>query len=204
MTTTTPDIEKKPQYQKRLREILKISARVFAEEGYEKASIRKIAAELGKSLSALYYYVQTKEELLYLIQLETFSSLADELNKLVEKNDDPIQRLHLMVENHLSHFLKHIDELKVCAHEMETLTGNHYIQVLVVRRRYFRTTRSIVTDILRQYGNADLDVNLATLNLFGMLNWIYMWYDPDLNSSAEELTNQIFRLFLNGLRMNKT
>lgn len=196
---TTQNTEEKPGYRQRRREVLKVSARVFSEQGYEKASIRRISKELGKSLSALYYYVKTKEELLYLIQLETFTSLADELALSTTGIPDPLERLRSMIENHVSHFLNNIDELKVCAHEMESLSGEAYQEVLAVRRRYFRDTRSIVADLLRRFGNDELDANLATLILFGMLNWIYMWYDPKRNKSVSELADQIYRLFVNGL-----
>jgi AcrR family transcriptional regulator len=200
----TQDVEEKPGYKQRLREVLKVSARVFSEQGYEKAGIRRITKELGKSLSALYYYVKTKEELLYLIQLETFTSLADELALRTAGAPDPLVRLRLMIENHVSHFLNNIDELKVCAHEMESLSGKAYQEVLEVRRRYFRDTRSIVADLLRQFGNEELDPNLATLNLFGMLNWTYMWYDPKHNKSVNELADQIYRLFVYGLASGET
>jgi AcrR family transcriptional regulator len=194
-----PEHKERPRYQRRLLEVLKASARVFAEEGYEKASVRRISRELGKSLSALYYYVDTKEELLYQIQLETFTSLADELEKLRDSSLNAVEHLRLLIRNHVGHFVKHIDELKVCAHEMESLSGEAYDDILTVRRRYFLTARGIVGEALKRYRNTALDPSLATLNLFGMLNWIYMWYDPQLNRSADALADQITRLFLFGL-----
>ena len=197
--TAATDLEQSSGYNQKLQEVLRVSARVFSEQGYEKASIRRISKELGKSLSALYYYVNTKEELLYLIQLETFTSLVDELTRETAGIDDPVERLRSMIENHVRHFLNNIAELKVCSHEMESLSGESYREVLEVRRRYFRLTRSIVTEVLRRFGNENLDPNLATLNLFGMLNWIYMWYDPKRNRSVEGLVDQISRLFLHGL-----
>lgn len=197
--TETREIKERAGYKQRLREVLKVSARIFAEDGYEKAGIRKITKELGKSLSAIYYYVNTKEELLYLIQLETFSSLVDELDKRIKTTSDPAEQIQLMIENHISHFVNHMDELKVCSHEMETLSGEAYREVLDVRRRYYSAARSIVANLLGQLGNDKLDADLATLNLFGMLNWIYMWYDPKRNKSVDELVDQINQLFLHGL-----
>ncbi len=203
MAATATRASKPRRRQQRLREVLKVSARVFADEGYEKASIRRIAAELGRSLSALYYYVRTKEELLYLIQHETFSSLVGALEERIEGVEEPERRLRLMIENHLGRFLSHMNELKVCAYELESLSGEEYQKVLGVRRRYYRLARTIVTGVLERFGNADLDPNLATLNLFGMLNWIYTWYDPERNDSVETLVEQILGLFLFGLASGK-
>lgn len=188
---------------KRFHDFLKTSARVFAEEGYEKASIRKISAEMGMSLSALYHYVSTKEELLYLIQRETFSSLVESLQKQLTKIDDPREKLRTMVQNHLGHFIKNMNELRVCSYELGSLTGDAYEEVLDIRRSYFYLTRDIVRKILEGEGNRNLDANLATLNLFGMLNWIHMWFDPRRNRSTDFLAEQISSLFLNGLEVEE-
>jgi hypothetical protein len=104
-----------------------------------------------------------------------------------------------MVENHLEHFLSHMNELKVCSHELESLGGRAYTKVLEVRREYFRITLGIIEEIGRKYGSSGLDPHLAALNLFGMLNWIYMWYDTRRNPSVKELGEQLSSLFLDGL-----
>jgi hypothetical protein len=92
-----------------------------------------------------------------------------------------------------------MNELKVCAFELESISGKSYREVLGIRRDYFRTARSIVSGVLEHYGSTGLDANLATLNLFGTLNWIFMWYDRKRNPSAEQMVDQITNLFLFGL-----
>ena len=195
----TIPVSRKNRREERLEYILSVAARVFAEEGYEKASIRKIASELNGSLSALYHYVKSKEELLFRIQYHTFDSLVRGLKEKTAAVADPVKKIRLMVENHLEHFLKHINELKICSHEMESLTGRAYKKVLEVRREYFRVTLDIIKEIRRKCGGARLDPHLAALHLFGMLNWIYMWYDPKRNPSGKKLSGQLCTLFLNGL-----
>lgn len=197
---TKPAKENRP---KRFHDFLKTSARVFAEEGYEKASIRRISAEMGTSLSALYHYVSTKEELLYLIQRETFSSQVESLKRLLANIENPREKLRTMVQNHLGHFIENMNELRVCSYELGSLTGDAYEEVLNIRRKYFYLTRDVVKEILEEEENKHLDANLATLNLFGMLNWIHMWFDPKRNRSTDFLAEQITRLFLNGLKAEK-
>lgn len=182
----------------RLERILGVAARVFAGEGYEKASIRKIASELNGSLSALYYYVRSKEELLFRIQHHTFDSIVRALKEKIRGVADPARKIRLMVENHLEHFLSHMSELKVCSHELESLSGRAYRKVLEVRREYFRVTLGIIREIARGRGASGLDPHLAALNLFGMLNWVYMWYNPKRNPSGRKLSEQLSSLFLDG------
>ena len=57
----------------KLDHILRHSARIFADKGFEGASIRDISRATGVSLSGLYYYFDSKQKLLYLIQHNTFT-----------------------------------------------------------------------------------------------------------------------------------
>lgn len=181
-------------------EILAYSAGVIAEEGYEKASIRKIASAMGMSVSALYYYYSSKEELLYSIQYNSFDGLVRRLEKKLEGEQDPERKLYLLIENHLEFFLKRIDELTICSHEINTLTGEAYQKVWERRRRYYHIALGIVGEIKSKQKDSALQVSLATLNLFGMLNWIYMWYDPEKKRSYRVLAREIYNLFLNGIK----
>src|SRR3989337_464591 len=90
----------------KLDHILECATRVFCEKGYEGASIRDIARRSRVSLAGLYYYVQSKEELLYLIQKHCFSTLVGRLREQLESADpDPEARLQVVVANHIRYFL---------------------------------------------------------------------------------------------------
>ena len=62
-------------YDENLQKILKTSAKIFAEKGFHHTSVRDISRATKMSLSGLYYYFTTKEELLYLIQERCFVTL---------------------------------------------------------------------------------------------------------------------------------
>ena len=188
----------KPKFDKKLDQILAVSARVFARDGYEKASIRRIASELEMSIAGLYHYVTSKKELLFLIQYRTFSSLKENLETKAAAQDSPREKLRTIIENHLEHFLSRMDQLVVCTHEMTTLEGDYYEEVLKKRHGYFLATQNILKEIEASAPGAGIDPNLATLFLFGMLNWIYKWYDPSRNTSLQVLIDQMEQLFLNG------
>lgn len=180
-------------------EILARSARVIAEEGYEKASIRKIASAMGMSVSALYYYFSSKEDLLFSIQYGSFDGLVRALEIRLVGEADPERKLYLLIENHLEFFLGRLSELTICSHEINTLTGEAYQKVFERRRRYFHIALGIVKELKARRRAAGLDAALAALNLMGMLNWIYMWYDPVRNRSYRALAKEIYSLFLNGI-----
>jgi AcrR family transcriptional regulator len=184
----------------RQAEILARSARVIAEEGYEKASIRKIASAMGMSISALYYYFSSKEDLLFSIQYSSFDGLVRRLETRLDGETDPERKLYILIENHLEFFLERLNELTICSHEINTLKGEAYDKVLERRRRYYHLAYGIVRDIKATKKDAALQAQLATLNLMGMLNWVYMWYDANKNRSCRALATEIYNLFLNGIR----
>ena len=185
-------------YDEKLEGVLAAGARVIARDGYGNATIRQVAHEAGMSLAGLYHYFSSKEELLFLIQHHTFGAILERLEERLEAVRDPRRRLSVMVANHLEHFLARMDDLRVCARELESLSGEYFEQVEALRRRYFAITLEIVESISREAGGSRAEPRLATLYLFGMLNWIYMWYPDTDGVSGEEMTEQLLALFLEG------
>lgn len=179
--------------------VLSYCTKVIAEEGYEKASIRRIAKEMGMSISALYYYFPSKEALLFSIQYTSFEGLLNRLEGRLDGEEDPESKLYLLIENHLEHFLNRLNELTICSHEIHTLSGEAYERVLSLRRKYYDIALKIVEEIRAGVDGAALEAPLATLNLFGMLNWIYMWYDPKKSLSHQVMAQEIYHLFMNGI-----
>ena len=94
------------KYDQKLVHVLKTSAAIFAEKGYHSTSIRDIARATRMSLSGLYYYFNSKEELLFLIQDYCFSTVLEDCRRLLAGVDDPVRRLKLLIENHLNYFVQ--------------------------------------------------------------------------------------------------
>jgi AcrR family transcriptional regulator len=198
MRTSTRSGGRSSLYDEKLELVLTAGARVISREGYGQATIRQVAGEAGMSLAGLYHYFASKEELLFLIQFHTFESILDGLKRKLDGVEDPVQRLRVMVLNHLEHFLSRMDDLKVCARELESLSGEHYERVRALRQQYLRVTLEIVESIGAKAGASRVQPRLATLYLFGMLNWIYMWYPAEEGALGETLADQLITLFLEG------
>ncbi|MBU0742339.1 TetR/AcrR family transcriptional regulator [bacterium] len=190
--------QRPPAYDRKRLQVLTAAARVFSSVGYDKASMRRVAAEAQSSLAGIYHYIASKEELLYSIQLHTFDSLLRGLQNSLEGIVDPRQRLGAVVRNHVRHFGENMPELRICARELETLDGKAYDEVHDRRRSYFEAVHDLVKE-LRPRRDAPLRSWLATANLFGMLNWFYQWYDAERTRvSLDDLAAQQTALFLDG------
>lgn len=188
--------ETRSAYDDKLAEILRQAAAVFADKGYHRAGIRDISRATGVSLSGLYYYVDSKEELLFRIQDHCFGTVLDNVERLLRGVSDPARRLHLFVENHLRFFVNNMWEMKVLSHEMESLSGEYLEQVSVKKRRYTELCMSILVQLAPE--DSKIDLRVATYALFGMLNWTYNWYHPDGDVPVEELAHNMSQIFLNG------
>jgi TetR/AcrR family transcriptional regulator, cholesterol catabolism regulator len=187
--------QERTAYDAKLESILRTAAAIFAEKGYHQASIRDIARATRVSLSGLYYYFQSKEELLFLIQDHAFGTLNQNLEQLLEGVEDPHRRIRLLIENHLRFFVNNMAEMKVLSHEADSLSGDFRKRVNAKKRRI---TELAMESLERLEGRPDIDVRVATFALFGMMNWLYNWYRPDRDVSVEQLAEQISRLFLGG------
>ncbi|MCK6459588.1 MAG: TetR/AcrR family transcriptional regulator [Planctomycetes bacterium] len=120
----------------RKAEIRRKAAAVFAEQGFDRASIRDVAKATGLSLAGLYYYYKGKEEILFDIQREAFTTLLDAHAKALAGVRDPEQKLRRVVDAHLAFFAEHIAEMKVMSRESEQLQDDYAEQVDELKRRY--------------------------------------------------------------------
>jgi AcrR family transcriptional regulator len=192
------------RYDQKLEFILRTSARIFAEKGYHPTSMRDIARATEVSLAGLYYYCKSKEELLFLIQDNCFGRVHERLLERLRETGDPVAKLRLVIENHLSFFAANMAEMKVLSHEAESLAGEMREHVTARKQQYTRLVRRILSEVQQaragDTGDAapKLDLTVATYALFGMMNWIYNWYDPRGKLSVGDLVDNVTRLFLSG------
>ncbi|MBI2955765.1 MAG: TetR/AcrR family transcriptional regulator [Acidobacteria bacterium] len=191
---------RRPPTSAKFDHILESATREFCEKGYEGASIRDIARRSRVSLAGLYYYVESKEKLLYLIQKHCFATLIARLKERLEAaGSDPEQRLRLLICNHLDFFLRHREAMKVLSHESDSLTPPYQADVAELKRAYYRLACAIVEDLKRERKLRNLNTRLAVLSLFGMMNWIYTWHKPRLDPDSDALAEHIAGLFLGGI-----
>lgn len=183
----------------KLQHILLHSARIFAEDGFEGTSIRDISRATGISLSGLYYYFDSKQRLLYLIQNNAFSFIVQRLQERLATCDTPVSRLRCLVQNHVEYFLAHPNEMKVLSHEEEALNDPFRKEIAAIKRKYFTLARKIFDEVVAEAPAAGLNARVAVLSLFGMMNWIYQWHKPASDPGAEELTDTIVGIFLHGV-----
>jgi AcrR family transcriptional regulator len=187
-----------PRFDRQLGKILEHATEVFCDKGYEGASMRDLSRATGMSLAGMYHYFGSKERLLYLIQKHTFSTILDRLRVRLAEISDPEQGIRAFIFNHLEYFLDHQQAIKVLSHEDDVLEGRYGLEVAEIKREYYRICRELLNRYKKENG-LQFDSRTAVLSLFGMMNWIYTWYNPRLDGGAERLSREMGNMFFHGI-----
>jgi TetR/AcrR family transcriptional regulator, cholesterol catabolism regulator len=190
------------RFDRRLSEILAHATDVFDQKGYAGASMRDLSRASGMSLAGLYYYFESKEKLLYLIQRHTFTTILERLRTRLEGVADPEARIRVFILNHLEYFLANQKAMKVLSHEDEVLKNGYGTEIAAIKREYVRTCVQLL-DEFKQDEGLSFSSRTAALSLFGMMNWIYTWYKPRVDGDAQELARQMGDIFLQGVESGK-
>jgi TetR/AcrR family transcriptional regulator, cholesterol catabolism regulator len=187
-----------PHFGPQLGRILDHATQVFCDKGYEGASMRHLSRATGMSLAGMYHYFGSKERLLYLLQKHTFSTILSQLRDRLAGIAEPEEGIRRFIQNHLEYFLEHQQAMKVLSHEDEVLAGHYGREVAEIKREYYQICR----ELLERYKKAkglQFESRTAVLSLFGMMNWIYTWYNPRLDGDAERLAREMGNIFFRGI-----
>lgn len=189
--------------------ILQAAAAAIAENGFHGMTMRGLARATGKGLASFYNYFSCKEDLLFSLQTGAFETLTGALNAALEEVDDPVERLHVFVLNHVRYLAEHRSVMRVLVHEASALPAGRRKKVRLLKEGYFHIVRDIVASILAAgcrspgaEGAANLDpseVERVTYSVFGMLNWSYGWYDPERHGTPQDVARTIHAVAVCGL-----
>lgn len=196
--------------------ILRGAALAISAHGFHGMSMRELARTAGMSLSNLYNYFASKEEILFALQKEAFEVLVSSAEGALlgmEGSDPgrggrpitatPDARLYVFISHHVRYVVENPGVMRVLVHEAATLPPARRWAVRRLKERYFGIARAIVEELVGpalsgSSGDA-LEIDRLTYNLFGMLNWIYGWYEPEVHGPPRELARTIHRIALCGV-----
>lgn len=192
-------LEADPKQARRIRAIAKVAAELFSTKGYIETSVDHIAAAAKVTKGGVYHYFASKTEILYFI-CSTYVELDLEgLEQSLAELHDSTEKVRFVVSHHIDHYTHHAAAAKTLMHEAYNLPPKYLKEVRARERRYFQIVSAVIAELM---GGAPRRGVLTTLtfSLFGMMNWIYSWYDPKGDISPSELSDLIWALFTNGVR----
>ena len=184
----------------RERDIVATAARLFKEKGYRATTLEDIAAAVGMLKGSLYYYIRSKEELLYLVVRDPIREVYSELEAIVAADLPFTEKIAQAIANHMTVFHLHYPHIAVYLHDYRHLMDKLEQNVIETPKQYQR-----LWDTLLRQGIAageirnDVDVTMAGYALLGMCNWAYRWYNPAGRLSPQEIAEVFTKIALQGL-----
>jgi TetR/AcrR family transcriptional regulator, cholesterol catabolism regulator len=183
-------------------EILRGAAGAFRERGFDGAGMRDIAEAIGMAPGALYYYFESKDDLLYFCQDYSLDRLLEEAQAIEKKRVPADEKLQLLIGAQLRCML---DELAGSAAHLEfhALPDRLLRRIIAKRDRYEAILRRIVEAGIRSRVFAPLDAKLVCLAILGAINWTIKWYRPGGPLGPGEIAQTFSKLLIDGLRRSK-
>ncbi len=179
--------------------ILQEAARIFAEKGYEGASMQDLAQALGLSKAALYHHFRSKEEILYQISLLALSELLARGERALREKD-PRRALLLFMEGHARYIEENHPFFVVMLQGLASLSLPHREETVRLRDRHEANLRRILQKGVDQGVFRPVDVALAGRAVLSLLNWMIRWFKPGGPMKAEEVARKYWDLVLRGLQ----
>jgi TetR/AcrR family transcriptional regulator len=180
-------------------EILKSAAKAFRKLGYHGATVEQIAAALHMKKGNLYYYFKNKEAILFACHQYSLDRLMQLLEEVERSGRSPDEKLRRLVVAFVHTIL---DELHGTALflDLEALSPAHLKAVIVRRDQFDRGVRKIVEEGMSVGTFGAGDPKLLAFALFGAVNWIPRWYNPEGPASSQTIADLFADFFIAGLR----
>ena len=189
--------------------ILEAAAHAIARDGCHGMSMRDLSRATGTGLASFYLHFASKEDILFALQFEAFDALIASAQAATQAESDPEQRLYAFILSHVRFFTEHPDLMRALVQEAGALPAVKRAAVRERKERYFAMASRLL-EVIVEFGcgragarpsaqHEEAELERATYALFGMLNWIYGWYDPKRHGSPESLARTFQRIILCGM-----
>jgi AcrR family transcriptional regulator len=172
-----------------MESIISRSAKTFAKKGYRASTLQDIANELGVTKPALYYYVNSKHQILWMIFEEILDIYVHSAKEILDQNLDPNTNLRALIEGHAMSVLDNKSFTTVFFREQPELSKEERDILKTRMRTYESIFVNVYRDGVRLGMFKPLNPHAVIMGMFGMINWLYQWFDEEGFSSKMDITN---------------
>ena len=174
------------------------AAKAFAERGFKSATTRDIARSARINPAAVYYYFDSKEDLLFQILQETISSGLSLIQEIEGSRKGLKEKLSDILKIHTQAAVD-FNKMKLLVHNQDALNPEHKEEIKAKQRIYANSLIKIFDELKAEGKMIDLDTKACAFAFFGMVSWAYRWYDPKGKISPARLSEIFHRIFTKGI-----
>jgi AcrR family transcriptional regulator len=166
------------QHEAKHSAILSRAAKLFNTKGARSTTLSDVADKLGLTKTSLYYYVKTKEDLIYQCYDAAMRRAHNTLDQIEATTDDPLERVLLFMEEHISTILKALSghgDYYAAPLEFASLKDEHREALIAQYLRMFLRIRSYIRDGIDMSVIRPCHSTATTRALIGALDWSFYW-----------------------------
>jgi len=178
--------------------VYKTATKILCNLGYEKASIRNIAEAMGMTKAGLYYYFESKEELLYQILDSYMDDLLAGIQEISKRISDPLSFIRECIRFQVNLYCQDQYRSKLIIHDENCLSGQYYRALKEKQRSYLSFWKEGLENYCKQNRIETPHLSMDVHFLVGMCNWTYQWYDTRGEVEPNVLAEKIFNIFFYG------
>lgn len=180
--------------------ILRVAAEKFAEKGYHGTGVAELGDAAGIKRGALYYHIGSKEDLLFRLSRRHVEEALVRGRAVMANAVGAVERFRLLVREHLRTLAERRSEVIVVMHEMHALTGERAVQLKQLRSEYEELFATVLREGVEEgvFRSAD---RIEVLGVLSMLNYTYVWLDPNGPVSVDEIADRLADLILHGAQL---
>ena len=190
------------QHQAKRAAILSRAAKLFNTKGARSTTLADVANKLGLTKTSLYYYVRTKEDLIFQCYQSALARLHQSLDEVEAETDDSLERVLRAMERHIEISLDSLAdrgdyyaaplEIAVLPEANRTLLEQEYLRMFKRFRGYLRD--GIAEGVIRECHTTS-----TARALLSALDWSFYWLYEMPAAESKEAASKIRQLFTNGL-----
>jgi AcrR family transcriptional regulator len=191
------------QFQLKRNALLREAARAFNARGFHNTSLDDVAAALGVTKAALYYYVRSKQEILFECHMMAYE-LGDQALAFARANGrDGLERADMALRRFVELYTGEMGRFAMLS-DHEALDAAQRAAVLARRDAFDRALRGFVEEGIADGSVRPIDARLAVLVFMGAVNWMAThWFRPDGPLSAAEIAAGFEDLFVAAIGSGK-
>ncbi|MGI6548661.1 MAG: TetR/AcrR family transcriptional regulator [Syntrophomonadales bacterium] len=180
-------------------EILAVAAKLFREHGYDATTLENITDQIGISEPAIYYYFNSKEDILYEIcRQQTTHYLNQALTIAMSKLDLP-EKVSKVIEAHILDFDAHRDRAEAYLREAAYLPIERRKEIYVIGNTFESVLRELVEKGIKEGVFRPLNSKIIVRGITGLCSWVGNWYYPDGPLDIHEIAAIYIDFLLPGL-----
>lgn len=191
-----PDKEKIRNIKRRA--LLNTAAQIFNERGYHRTTLDHVSERLGVTKPTLYYYIKSKEDILFQCSRMALSDMNDALQSVNDPTRTGRQRLEELMAQYFDLVITDFGKcLVIC--DVHAFSDENQKILLQARRQIDDAVQEIIRIGIADKSIAECNPRLTTFAIFGAYNWVSHWYDADGSMSAEDIKEGFITFLINGL-----